>query len=407
MNIWREVPPTAGFPVSLRDCLRPGRVDRDSAGLEEDFKAYLPAAYARLVSSGTAALYVILEAFKNISPKRRVILPAYICPSVAQAVARAGLKIELCDTHAYDFNLDLDALARLLEADRDVLAVVTAHLAGIPADWEGLRKITAAAGALVIEDCAQALGAAYRGQKVGTLGDAAFFSLARGKGLTIYEGGVMVTARPDLAAAIDTAADRLVRPDRGQEAVKILELLGYAIFYRPQLFWFVYQLPELFWRLTGQAWKAKAEDFAPDFPVHAVSSWRDRVGHAAFYRLERELAAQRQKAADYIALLADIPGIKIVREAAGDTAGYPFLTILFDDPVRRKKFLYRLEYAGRGVSTLYSRPLSGYDYLRGLLPPRACPQAQALADCQVTLSTSTFLWPADMALIADTLRKIG
>ncbi len=400
MAIFREIPPTAGLPIHGPDLLslfRPG-------SLEEDFRRYLGVPCARVTCSGTAAFYFILETLKGLSDKKTVILPSFVCPLVPLAVLRAGLKVALCDTLPDRFDLDPAYLQQVC-AGQDILAVVAVHLGGIPVDMEPLVRAARSCGAFVVEDCAQALGAAHRGRKAGTHGDFSFFSLCRGKGLTMYEGGVAVAVQARHARALELTIDRLARVDPRAETLRVLELLGYWAFYRPLLFWFVFKLPQDHWIRRGDRVRAFGEMFAADFPTHRVSWLRQAVVHASFGRLEESIARQREKAAAYFRELARVPGLRCVTELPGDMAVYPYVTAMFDSPAARDKAWERLEGLGRGVSIIYVHALPDYDYLRAAIPAEPCARGRHLAAATLTFSTSGFLTAADRAIILKELQR--
>ncbi len=249
MNIFKEIPPTAGLPIYIKDSLALFNRNTRRGSLEEDFKKYLGLDYIRVACSGTASFYLILESLKEVSFKKTVVIPSFICPLVPLAIERAGLRAEVCDINYADFGFNLTELKKICSDNSDILAVVPAHLAGIPVDFESLERIIKPYKIFSIEDCAQSLGAVYKGKKAGSLGDFAFFSLCRGKGLTIYEGGAIAASRKEYARVIDDKLAQLVKDDGLSEGIKLLELFGYWLFYRPQLFWFVFGLPQAFWML--------------------------------------------------------------------------------------------------------------------------------------------------------------
>ncbi len=218
----------------------------------------------------TAAFYVILESLKLLSAKKTIIIPSYICPLITLAIERAGLKTEVCDINRDNFSYDSSMLAELCSRNDDVLAILAVHLAGIPADFDMIKKIAEANGIFTIEDCAQALGARYKGAKTGTLGDMAFFSLGLGKGITTYEGGAVIANcrghDETLAKTLDDVMLRFVKSDIVSEGILLPALFGYWLFYRPSLFWFVFKLPQLYWNWRGNIIKAAMEDFTYQFP---------------------------------------------------------------------------------------------------------------------------------------------
>ena len=129
-----ELPPSAGLPARWRDFAPPWR--RDFAA---QAAAWLEADWAQLTSSGTAALCIALAALRALEPQRRcVVLPAYTCPLVAEAVLGAGLTPRLCDTRPGHFDFDPGQLADCCDAD--TLAIVSTHLAGRVADMALARR---------------------------------------------------------------------------------------------------------------------------------------------------------------------------------------------------------------------------------------------------------------------------
>ena len=160
----REIPPTAGLPLRLGD-LRPGRPE-----LTESVAAQLGTPPLQLECSGTAALWLSLRMLRERQPQRTVVVaPAYTCPLVAIAIHQAGLQLRLCDLRPDHWDMDPQALAAACR--RDTLAVLPTHLGGRVADIDTAMAIAADAGAFVIEDAAQSLGAFDRGASVGMRGD--------------------------------------------------------------------------------------------------------------------------------------------------------------------------------------------------------------------------------------------
>jgi dTDP-4-amino-4,6-dideoxygalactose transaminase len=404
MNIFREIPPTAGFPFYISDLFSSLKTQRYGNCLEEDFKNYLKVNYAKVTYSGTVALYIILESLKELSSKKTVVIPSYICPLVPLAIHRAGLKIKVCDIESGGFNFNLEELTSLC-LENDILAIIPVHLGGIPLEFTAIEKITKKYGIFIIEDCAQSLGAEYRGKKVGTLGDFSFFSLCRGKGLTIYEGGVAVTKNEEFGVIIDNKIRQLIKSNFFSEAIKVLELFGYWIFYRPCLFWFIFRLPQIFWKLQGKEFKAQQEEFNVDFPMHRVSNFRKLIGHLSFNRLEEEIRRQQDIAAYYIEGLKRLKGIRVIEASSEDRGIYPYLTLLFDDIRKRNYVLEIFKNSGLGVSIIYASAITDYPYLKEIVPYRDCSGARALAKRAITLSTNTFLKTKDLECILKMIKN--
>lgn len=397
------IPPTAGFALGPKDFLKTLRPNAIGS-LEEDLKNYLGAPYARLTCSGTAAFYLILETLKNLNAGEKVIIPSFACPLLALAIARAGLEVLVCDIRMDSFDFEPGQLEALCRDHPDILAITAVHLAGIPQDISASLALAQKHKIFLIEDCAQSLGAIDHGRPTGSQGDLSFFSFCRGKGLTIYEGGMIVSNKKEYAGLIDEKISALVKNNLFIEVLRVIELFGYALVYRPRLAWLAFGLPRIFWQQQGERLRAAAEYFSIDFPVHKVSAFRRALGHACFGRLEEEIAGQRKKAAYYIEKLTGVPAIKLITEPAGTKAAYPYLTLLFDQP--RKKIAALGCLRGLGVSVAYALAISDYAYLKGIIKNQACPNGRSLAERQITLSTNSFLKEKDLEKVVRALKNI-
>jgi dTDP-4-amino-4,6-dideoxygalactose transaminase len=166
------------------------------AEFEEAFAARLGGGAAVTTSRGRMAFFHILQAL-DLPRGAEVVFPAltfWVVPEMARA---AGLRPVFADVDPVTFNLDPVSLERALTpATR---AVVPTHLYGLPCDMDAILAIARRRGLAVIEDCAHAVGATYRGQPVGTLGDAALFSFQVLKPVNTCGGGIAFTRRRDLA----------------------------------------------------------------------------------------------------------------------------------------------------------------------------------------------------------------
>ncbi len=406
LGLIREIPPTAGWPVNIINLLPPLFKRVPKGTLEEDFRKYLGAEAALLTYSGTAALYLILESIKSVSGKKTVVIPAFICPLVPLAIKRAGLNVLACDINPDNLDFDMKQLRGICAENKDVLAVIAVHLAGIPAVMDEIFRAAENNDILIIEDCAQSLGAEYKGRKTGTLGDFSFFSLCRGKGLTIYEGGLAVTNKPRYARLLKDTYARICGPDISSESLKIAEMFAYSIFYRPALFWFAFRMPQIFWKICGDPVRAIGDYFEMNFPTHKVSRFREHVGHINFPRLDMEIQKQREKADFYIKRLQAIPGITVIKEPEQAKANYPYITLIFNSEKKRDRALKILGNTGLGISQIYLQAITDYAYLKGLCPGQECGNARRIAAQSITLSTSCFLKEKEMTIIVEPLKKL-
>lgn len=388
-----EVPPTAGLPLRWAD-LRPG-------GGREDFgqqvAAFLDVDQVQIACSGTAALVIALTALRASSKRRTVVVPAYTCPLVPLAIAHCGLRVAVCDLSPDHFDMDRERLMAL--CDEDTLAVLPTHIAGRTPDLQSTMQCARAAGAWIVEDAAQAFSAAWPGAVRSGSADITFSSLAVGKGLTIYEGGVLYAQDERWRRELRTASARLVRSQGITEAMRMLQLIGYTLLYRPRALHFVYGAP-LRRALERRDLEAAYGDVLPRrIALHRVGRWRRRVGGRALKRLARfqELAAVR--ALERIPRLRQIRDLKVLvssgcRETGSPeahVAAWPCLLVLMPTQCARDAAISRLSALGLGVARLFVHALEDYPNLRLIVPRANASRARDFASRALTISNSHWL----------------
>lgn len=162
---------------------------REVEAFEAEFASFMGVSHAIGVSSGTAALHVALSAL-GVGPGQEVIVPAYMWVSVAAAVIAHGAIPVLADIDE-TFCLNPSALEERIGSKTTGIIVV--HMSGAPADVDAIREVAQRRNLFLLEDCAQCVGGAVQGQRVGTFGDIATFSFQTNKNMTSGEGGAVVT----------------------------------------------------------------------------------------------------------------------------------------------------------------------------------------------------------------------
>lgn len=394
-----ELPPTAGLPLQLAD-LRPG-----APTLAADVAALLGLPPLSLTCSGTAALLLALTTLRERQPqRRRVVVPAFTCPLVAIAVRQAGLELQLCDLRAGHH--DLGPAALRAACDERTLAIVPTHLAGRVADVDAALAVAHEVGAYVIEDAAQALGARRAdGASVGLAGDVGFFSLAAGKGLSIYEGGLLAARDPALRERLADAATRVPRQP-GREWRRCFELFGYAALYRPWGLRLAYGDPLRRALRRGDAIAAVGDDFPPTIPLHRVGRWRQAVGARALPRLPGFLAQLAAQAQRYLPRLRRVPGVQVLDDPPRARGTWPFFLLLLPDRPRRDAALAQLWQSGFGVSRLFIHALPDYPYLAGTVPAADVPHARDFAARSLTIGNSPWLTDGDVETICRVLEDV-
>ncbi len=166
---------------------------------EETLARYIGVSHAVAVSSGTAALHLCVRAL-GISDGHEVIMPSFTFIAVANAVRYERATPVFVDIEERTFNLDPDLIeAAITPRTR---AIIVVHTFGVPADLDRIIQIARKHRLLVIEDACEAIGAEYRGSKVGTFGDVAVFAFFPNKQITTGEGGAVVTNDAEIADKI-------------------------------------------------------------------------------------------------------------------------------------------------------------------------------------------------------------
>jgi dTDP-4-amino-4,6-dideoxygalactose transaminase len=175
------------------------------ASLESELAALCGTRHGIGVNSGTDALVLALKAV-GVGPGDEVITPAFSFVASASAVVMVHALPVFVDIDPITYNLDPALVARAVTTR--TRAIVAVHLYGQPAAMDAITDLARARGLAVIEDAAQAVGAAYAGRPAGSWGDAACLSFYPTKNLAACgDGGMVLTARDDVAEAVRRLRD--------------------------------------------------------------------------------------------------------------------------------------------------------------------------------------------------------
>lgn len=173
--------------------------------LERRFASYHGAKHGIAVANGTLSLEIALTA-TGIRPGDEVIVPPITFVASATAIARIGAVPVFVDVDADTINLNpLLVEAAITERTR---AIVLVHFAGCPADLDSFTALCRQHNLILIEDCAHAHGAEWKGQRVGSFGHFGSFSFQGSKNMTAGEGGILITNDPDLAEKARSIANQ-------------------------------------------------------------------------------------------------------------------------------------------------------------------------------------------------------
>jgi dTDP-4-amino-4,6-dideoxygalactose transaminase len=167
---------------------------------EQDFGEYIGAQETIACNSGTDALFLALRAL-NIGPGDEVITTPFTFIATAEMISAVGATPVFVDIDATTFNLDIAQIPNAVT--EKTKAIIPVHLFGQPVDMTRLMAVAKSHHLAVIEDCAQATGATWQGQKVGSIGDIGCFSFFPTKNLgACGDGGAVTTQDPAMAKAM-------------------------------------------------------------------------------------------------------------------------------------------------------------------------------------------------------------
>ena len=294
---------------------------------EQAFAQFLGSGQVRTCSTeyGRMALYFILKAM-DFPPGAEIIVPALTFWVVPEITRVAGLKPIFVDIDPTTFTLSPRAVERAITPN--TRAVLPTHLYGLACDMDPIIELARRHNLKVIEDCAHSLGAMYRDQMVGTLGDASFFSFQAFKPLNTYGGGLAWIRDPDLARRVGELADGEAWPSEKRVESILSAGKWQHTFIRPNVF--TYSLFPIWY---AASWvNAKPEERLWErvrpldpLPTHyrgRFSNVQAALGLAGLRRLPEFIDRTRRHARMLDSLLGDVPGITIPRTPPDRTHVY-------------------------------------------------------------------------------------
>jgi dTDP-4-amino-4,6-dideoxygalactose transaminase len=376
MNDWRVPLTDIAMPEqdvqAVLDCLRSGWLTMGprTQSFEEALARYVGVPHALTVSSGTAALHLACLA-SGVGAGDEVIVPAFTFVASASAARYVGAEPVLCDVRgSEDFNIDPEDVARRITPR--TRAVVAVHFCGYPADVLALRELCDAHGLVLIEDCAQAIGARVddTGRQVGTVGELGAFSFFSKKQLCVGEGGMVTSSDQQLADRV-----RLLRSQA----------------------------------LTSSTWdRHRGHDPAYDVIDigfnFRLDEPRAALGLSRLGRLEENIAARRAIVRAYRERLTEIPGVDLTfDEQAVERSSHFAFPILLSDREGRDRF--RAELKSRGIQTTWYPALQTFTEYRRFAPTGGLPRATEVADRHCALPLSSTMDETAVDMVVDAVRS--
>lgn len=396
MRVQRTLPPSAA-PIDWRDLVqglvglvRP-RVTMHR--LQAEFRAYFGVKHVWFVSSGKAALTLILRGLHRLSGRNQVVLPGYTCFSVPSAVVRAGLSVRLCDMNPETLDFDVRHLAEV--ADSNVLCVLATHLLGIGVDVPRVTGICHPQGIFVVEDVAQAFGGECEGMPFGSMGDVSFLSFGRGKHVTCGSGGAILTNDDRIGEAMSQEYAQLPDESLVGQLRNWLEVAGTQLLVTPSRYWFPAGLPFL---------KLGETKFYTDFPMRRMDSVRAGLLRRWQTRLSRSTVSREAHATQLHRLVPS--HVQTVTPSRRGRSVYLRLPLLMRSKQEKDALCRRSVEQGLGISALYPSAIKQIPELSEMLSYDQAPGSTMIAERLVTLPTHELVSDADLVRLRVVLDSI-
>ncbi len=321
-------------------------------------------ALARYIGGGTAVtaaygrmtFYFMLQAL-GLPAGSEIIFPSltfWVVPELAKA---AGLTVVFADVDPRTFTIDPASVERMI-TDK-TRAIVPTHLYGLACDMDAILAIAARHNLIVLEDCAHALGATYKGRAVGTFGTGALFSFQTLKPLNCYGGGAALLMDPALAGKVRAIVDALPWPSEKRVRDRLLMGRLQRIFIKPWVFsislfpvlWIsalIDASPDVFlWE------KIRSLDPPPPQYTERFPNVQAAIGLEALKHLDA-WTAQARAHADYMnRMLGAIPGVQVPYVPAGCTHVYYQYCAYGPERVDRDELVVRCVRRGVDIETLH------------------------------------------------------
>ena len=328
----------------------------------------------RLASSGRSALFCLLQGLKSERGTRtQVVMPAYTCPAVARVVIDLDLQPIFVDLTPQTMHYEAVGLATAV--GDETLAVVLVHPFGIPLAAEETIAVAQQAGAVVIEDAAQALGAKWDGRPVGTRGDFGLFSLGPGKPISTGGGGIAIANHAQGIASLNSWWADLPKPTSVVSAAAWGRQAAFQLAFHPRGWWAATRVG--LHRVGNQ-------ESSWGYQVQGLTTSQAGVGMALLPRLDAINAQRRRKAVLLQAAASrsqDVQTIAIDNKAQPIFLRYPLLATSEEE---RESLYEALWAAGIGAGRLYEKSLPAI-FTPG--KQASFPGAEAIARRLLTLPT--------------------
>ena len=323
---------------------------------EHALARYVGGGAAVAAAYGRMAFYFILKAL-DLPAGSEIIFPSltfWVVPELARA---AGLEVVFADVDPTTFTIDPKSAERMITAK--TRAIVPTHLYGLACDMDAVMALAEKHNLIVLEDCAHALGATFKGKAVGTFGSGALFSFQTLKPLNCYGGGAALLMDPALAAKVRALVDALPWPDEKRVRDRLLTGRLQRIFIKPWVF-SISLFPVLWVSALIDAnpdvflWeKIRSLDPPPPQYTERFPNVQAAIGLEALKHLDAWTARARAHAEYMDRALGAIPGVRVPSVPPGCTHVYYQYCVYGPERVDRDELVVRCVRRGVDIETLH------------------------------------------------------
>lgn len=340
---------------------------------EEAFKGFTNAPYAISVSSCTAGMHLVYFSL-GIGPGDEVIVPAQTHIATSHAVEFTGAKPVFIDAEFNTGNIDSSKIEAAINENTKAIAVV--HYLGVPVDIGAIKKLTEKYNLFLLEDCALAPGALYKGKHVGLHGDAGVFSFYPVKHMTTAEGGIIIMKDEKLASEIRLKKAFGVDRTHGERKIPGM--------YETTDLGFNYRMSE----------------------IHAA------IGIEQIKKLDDFISKRKTNFEILNNILNKSNKIRVLPQPNNYTmtSSYYCLSIILEKSIARfrPEIMNQLTQKGIGTSIYYPKPVPRMKYYREKYGYNSAlyKNASMISDYSIALPIGPHLGPAEMKIIGENLINI-
>jgi dTDP-4-amino-4,6-dideoxygalactose transaminase len=340
---------------------------------EEEFAKFVgDEAYCISTSSGMAALHLTYLQL-GIGAGDEVIVTAQTHTATAHAVEAVGAACVFVDCEGVTGNVDISQIEKKITSRTKAIALV--HFLAIPCDMDAILSIANKHNLKVIEDCALAVGARYKGKHVGLFGDAGCFSFYPVKHITTGDGGMFITRHRSLAE-------------------KILKLRAFGVdrTFAERTVPGMYDVPT--WGLN-----------------YRMSDINAALGRKQIERIDEILKRRRANFTHLKTALLKLSGVSVIDSNNTNTVSTHYcLSVVLEGELGKKRnsVISKLNQAGIGTSVMYPQPVPRMTYYQKKYGYRAedFPQATRISDQSIALPVGPHVTTDDITYIANTFVEV-